>query len=151
MVTISDSILVQYEIFPERMLSPATAQRLLSELEDIEGITRLLVHGPRVPATVPSGPAMGIEVDHSDREIVRVSDQAMELEVEVGRIRLEAMTDVEKEIRAACERVLPFSFELREGLFLRTKPTLTDYAKHGPDETVKDKRVYGMDDPNFTR
>jgi len=73
----------------------------------------------------------------------------MELHVKVGRIRLESEEDVMEEIREICEEVLPFPFELKEGLFLRRKATVTDYAKYGPDELVEDKRIYGMSDPNM--
>ncbi len=55
-----------------------------------------------------------------------------------------------EEIRTICEDVLPFPFELKEGLFLRRKATVTDYAKYGPDETVEDKNIYGMTDPSMT-
>ena len=72
----------------------------------------------------------------------------MELQVKVGRIRLEAENDVMEEIRALCEELLPFPFELKEGLFLRRKATTSDYAKYGPDELVEDKDVYGMVDPS---
>ncbi|MEA1945037.1 MAG: methyl-coenzyme M reductase operon protein D [Euryarchaeota archaeon] len=149
MVTTSNSDPVQYEIFPRRMLNPATAQDLLNRLEQIEGVTRVLVQGPRLPLTIPYGPGRGAPVDHPDREIVRVGDQVMELQVKVGRIRLESENDVMEEIRALCEELLPFPFELKEGLFLRRKATVTDYAKYGPDEDVEDKSIYGMTDPNM--
>ena len=149
MVTTQESDPVQYEIFPQRMLNPATAQELLNRLEQIGGIIRVLVQGPRLPLTVPYGPGKGVPVDHPDREIVRVGDKVMELHVKVGRIRLESEEDVMEEIREICEEVLPFPFELTEGLFLRRKATVTDYAKYGPDELVEDKRIYGMSDPNM--
>jgi methyl-coenzyme M reductase subunit D len=150
MVTILDTDPVQYEIFPQRMLNPASAQELLNRLEQIKGVTRVLIHGPRLPLTVPYGPGKGAPVDHQSREIIRVGDQVMELQVKVGRIRLEAENDVMDEIRAICEELFPFPFELKEGLFLRRKATVTDYAKYGPDETVEDKSIYGMTDPNMT-
>ena len=40
--------------------------------------------------------------------------------------------------------MLPFPFEFREGHFFRRKPTVTDYAKLGPDA---DTRLLGMVDP----
>lgn len=150
MVTILDTDPVQYEIFPQRMLTPATAQELLSKLEEIEGITRVLIQGPRLPLTVPYGPGKGVPVEQPGRKIVQMSGQVMELEVKVGRIRLEAENDVMEEIRTICTEILPFPFELKEGLFLRRKATVTDYAKYGPDETVEDKDIYGMTDPNMT-
>ncbi len=150
MVTILDTDPVQYEIFPQRMLNPASAQELLNRLEQIKGVTRVLIQGPKLPLTVPYGPGKGAPVDHTAREIIRVGDQVMELQVKVGRIRLEAENDVMDEIRAICEELFPFPFELKEGLFLRRKATVTDYAKYGPDELVEDKEIYGMTDPNMS-
>ena len=150
MATILDSDPVQYEIFPQRMLDPASAQELLNRLEQIKGVIRVLVQGPRLPLTVPYGPGKGAPVDHTDREIIRVGDQVMELQVKVGRIRLESEQDVMEEVRALCEELFPFPFELKEGMFLRRKATVTDYAKYGPDENVEDKRIYGMTDPSMS-
>jgi len=150
MVTTTDTDPVQYEIFPQRMLDPSSAQELLNRLEQIEGVTRVLVQGPRLPLTVPYGPGKGAPVDHTDRGVIRVGDQVMELQVKVGRIRLEAEHDVMEEIKALCEELFSFPFELKEGLFLRRKATVTDYAKYGPDELVEDKRIYGMTDPSMT-
>ncbi len=149
MVTTTDSDPVQYEIFPQRMLDPSSAQELLNRLEQIKGVTRVLVQGPRLPLTVPYGPGRGAPVDHTDREIIRVGDQVMELQVKVGRIRLEAENDVMEEVRAICDELFPFPYELKEGLFLRRKATVTDYAKYGPDEQVEDKSIYGMTDPGM--
>jgi len=150
MATTLDTDPVQYEIFPQRMLNPSSAQELLNRLEQIKGVTRVLVQGPRLPLTVPYGPGKGAPVDHTAREIIRVGDQVMELQVKVGRIRLEAENDVMEEIRALCEELFTFPFELKEGLFLRRKATVTDYAKYGPDEQVEDKSIYGMTDPSMT-
>lgn len=146
MVATSNSDPLQYEIFPRRMLTPARAQELLNRLEKIEGVTRVLIQGPKLPLTVPYGPGRGAPVDHSDREIIRVSDQAIELQVKVGRIRLESEHDVMEEIRTLCEELFPFPFELKEGIFLRRKATVSDYVKYGPDELVEDKSIYGMTD-----
>ena len=137
---------LQYEIFPQRMLNPARAQELLNRLEKIKGITRVLIQGPKLPLMVPYGPGKGAPVDHSDREIIQVTDQVMELQVKVGRIRLESERDVMEEIRTLCEDVFPFPFELKEGIFLRRKATVSDYVKYGPDELVEDKSIYGMTD-----
>ncbi len=142
----SDPDLVQYEIFPQRMLDPARAQELLNRLEKIEGVTRVLIQGPKLPLTIPYGPGRGAPVDHSDREIIRVSDQVVELQIKVGRIRLESEHDVMEEIRTLCEELFPFPFELKEGIFLRRKATVSDYVKYGPDELVEDKGIYGMTD-----
>jgi methyl-coenzyme M reductase subunit D len=136
---------IQIEIFPSRILSPETAQKLLVELSQIDGILRVMVQGPRLPEKVFYGPGTGEKVEHPLRKPIQIGDQVIELKVSVGRIRLEiSNAEVKEKVRTVCEKVLPFSFEFREGHFLRKKPTVTDYAKLGPDA---DSRLLGMVDP----
>ncbi|WP_406661160.1 methyl-coenzyme M reductase operon protein D [Methanolobus sp. ZRKC3] len=136
---------VQLEIFPSRLLKPETAQLLLGEIAEIDGIIRLFIHGPRIPQTVPYGPATGEVVNHRGNKVIEVAGQSIELVVSVGSIRLEvANADVKEQIREVCEKVLPFTFEFREGLFIPRKQTVTDYAKRGPGA---DPLLTGMTDP----
>lgn len=136
---------VQVEILPERLLNPETAQKLLNELSKVEGIIKVVIHGPRLPLTVPAGPGRGEIVDHDARQIIQVADTALELTIYVGRIRLEVdNADVKEEVRSVCERILPFSFEFRVGHYFQAKPTVSDYARYGPDA---DKKLLGLTDP----
>lgn len=137
--------LIQIEIFPQRFLSPKTAQELLVELSNIDGIRRAFVQGPRLPATVPYGPATGEDVQHKFNETIRIGETEITLTVMVGRIRLEVLnSETRDKIREVCERILPVRFEFREGLFLPTKQTVSDYAKRGPGA---DPTVLGLADP----
>jgi methyl-coenzyme M reductase subunit D len=81
------------------------------------------------------------------RKIVKIGDQTLELQVHVGTILLELENrDVIPAIRAACEagfRDLPWY--LQEGRFMKTEPSLVDYAKYGPNA---DKAIIGMADPS---
>jgi methyl-coenzyme M reductase subunit D len=136
---------IQIEIFPIRILSPETAQKLISELYQVDGILRVMVQGPKLPEKVGYGPGTGEKVEHPLRKPIQIGDQVIELKISVGRIRLELSdAEVKEKVRAVCEKVLPFSFEFREGHFLRRKPTVTDYAKLGPEA---DSRLLGMVDP----
>ncbi len=136
---------IQIEIFPSRILSPETSQKLITELYQVDGILRVMVQGPRLPEKVFYGPGTGEKVEHPLRKPIQIGDQVIELKISVGRIRLEiANAEVKEKVRAVCEKVLPFSFEFREGHFLRKKPTVTDYAKLGPEA---DSRLLGMVDP----
>ncbi|WP_292465158.1 methyl-coenzyme M reductase operon protein D [Methanolobus sp.] len=136
---------LQLEIFPSRLLSPSRAETLLNEIALLEGVVRFFVHGPRVPQTVPYGPATGETVDHPANKVIMVAGQEVDLEVSVGGIRLEVTdADVKEDIREICDRLLPFSYEFREGLFIPTKQTVTDYAKRGSDA---DPMLIGMADP----
>ncbi|MHC1756286.1 MAG: methyl-coenzyme M reductase operon protein D [Methanosarcina sp.] len=136
---------IQIEIFPSRILSPETAQKLITELYQIDGIIRVMVQGSRLPEKVSSGPGTGEKVEHPLRKPIQIGDQVIELKISVGRIRLEiSNADTKEKVRAVCDKVLPFSFEFREGHFFRKKPTVTDYAKYGPET---DPRLLGMVDP----
>lgn len=145
---------LQVEIFPHRLLQPSTAEKLLNEIDKVEGVTRMLLQGQNLPLKVTCGPGTGEDVNHPDRRVIQVGGQAFELTVMVGRIRVEVEREEAKEnIRKACERALPFPFEFREGYFLKRKPTLVDYAKYGfksrTDERInlEDPRLLGMVDP----
>ena len=137
--------LIQVEIFPHRLLSSQTSQKLLTELQGLDGISRMVIHGPRLPLEVKSGPGTGHKVDHPDRQVIQVADTALELSVCVGRLWLEvANVDVKEEVRTVCKRVLPCIFDYKEGTFFHKKATVTDYAKFGPDA---DSRILGLTDP----
>jgi len=145
MVTESDTKSVQVEVVPSRFLTPETAQRLLSEIYKSGGIQRIMIHGPNLPRAVPYGPGKGIPIEENKNLLVEIGDQAIELRVSVGRIRLE----LENEgyvggLKAACERALPFSFQFRQGKFFHDRMTTSDYAKYGK---VEDKRILGLTDP----
>jgi len=136
---------IQIEIFPSRILSPDTAQKVMTELYKVDGIIRVMVQGNRLPEKVSSGPGTGEKVEHPLRKPIQIGDQVIELKISVGRIRVELSNAEDKEkVREVCDKLLPFSFEFREGNFFRRKPTVTDYAKLGPEA---DPRLLGLVDP----
>lgn len=146
MVTKSDTESVQVEIFPSRFLMPQTAQRLLNEIYKNGGIVRIMIHGPNMPRTVPYGPGKGAPIEENRDLLVQIGDQALELRVKVGRIRLELESEEYIEgLKAACERALPFSFQIKRGKFFHDRLTVSDYAKYGSN--VEDKRILGLIDP----
>ncbi len=136
---------IQIEIFPSRILSPETAQKLMAEIYKVDGIIRVMVQGNRLPDKVGYGPGTGEKVEHPLRKPIQIGDQVIELKISVGRIRIElSNAEAKEKVREVCEKTLPFPFEFREGHFLRKKPTVTDYAKLGPEA---DPRLLGMVDP----
>jgi len=146
MVTASDTESVQVEIFPVRYLTPKTAQRLLNEIYKNGGIVRIMIHGPNMPRAVPYGPGKGTPIEENKDQLVQIGDQALELRVKVGRIRLELESEKYIEgLKAACERALPFSFQIKQGKFFHDRLTVSDYAKYG--SKVEDKRILGLIDP----
>ncbi|MDW5551869.1 MULTISPECIES: methyl-coenzyme M reductase operon protein D [Methanosarcina] len=136
---------IQIEIFPSRILSPETAQKLMAEIYKVDGVIRVMLQGNRLPEKVSAGPGTGEKVEHPLRKPIQIGDQVIELKICVGRIRVElSNAEAKEQIREVCEKLLPFPFEFREGHFLRKKPTVTDYAKLGPEA---DPRLLGMVDP----
>jgi methyl-coenzyme M reductase subunit D len=94
---------------------------------------------------VPYGPGRGSPIDENRDLLIEVGGQAFELSVKVGRIRLELESEKYYEgLKAACERALPISFQIRRGKFFHTRQTITDYAKYGK---VEDTRILGLIDP----
>lgn len=146
MVTKSDTESVQVEIFPSRFLMPETAQRLLNEIYKNGGVVRIMIHGPNMPRVVPYGPGKGAPIEENRDLFVQIGDQALELRVKVGRIRLELESEEYlKGLKAACERALPITFQIKKGKFFHDRLTVSDYAKYG--SKVEDKRILGLIDP----
>ena len=147
--------LKQIRIFPQRLLLPETAEKLLNELDSVKGVVRMLISGKNLPRTISCGPGTGKDVNHPDRIIINVSGCAFELHVIVGEVLVEVDDEsAVEELKKACERALPFSFEMKRGYFIKSKPTLTDYGKYGfksrTDETInlEDERILGLIDPH---
>jgi methyl-coenzyme M reductase subunit D len=136
----------QCRIVPLRFLKPETSERLLNAIVRVKGIRRIMVNGPRLPATVPYGPARGSPNPHEDRKTIRVGDADVELRVQVGQVVLELETDeIIPEIKQACDEVFTtIPYTLQEGIFMKPSPTTTDYAKYGPDA---DPSIIGLTDP----
>lgn len=122
------------EIFPHRILSADTTEKLLRNLEWIEGVKKMVIQGQRLP------PA---ESGHPDRRTIIIKDEEIDLQVKTGRILVEIENEETlNEIRRICEDVLPFGFNLNSGKFIRNQKTVSDRLKYGdkldeiPDEMV---------------
>jgi methyl-coenzyme M reductase subunit D len=137
----------QCRIVTERLMNPETTEHLLNKLVEVAGIRRMILNGPRLPTTVPYGPAKGIANPHPMRKNIRVGDQELELQVHVGTILLELENrEIVPALQAACEAVFTdFTFRIQEGRYMKTEPSLVDYCKYGPDA---DKDIIGMADPS---
>ena len=121
--------LMQVEVFPQRVLNLETAQQLIDELNEIEGITRMVVFGPRRPREDADDLLDGKFLP-TDKKYLNIKGEQVELTVQVGRLWIEiAGPEVVEAIRAAAEKALPFPFEMYEGLYIRSQQTVVDYAK----------------------
>jgi len=97
----------EIEIFPDRLLSSETAEKLIARLRRIKNVVGVFVHG--------------MSYYNSDefavsRIIVRVAKQ-------------EYVDEVAERIKEVCRSMLPFSFKLRVGRFTKTRPTVSDYLR----------------------
>jgi len=137
----------QCRIVTERLLNPETTERLLNQIVTVPGVRRMVLNGPRLPSTVPYGPAKGIANPHPMRKKIHVGDQELELQVHVGTVLLELeCRDVIPALKAAIEPVFTnFTFRIQEGKFMKTEPSLVDYCKYGPNA---DKDMLGLADPS---
>ncbi len=145
---LSEKGMMQIEIFPQRLLNIGTAQKLLNELNTVEGITRMVVYGPGLPRDNPDDLLEG-RFGVAEKKYLNIMGEMVELSVQVGRIWIEIEdTRAIDKIREACEKALPFPFELNEGLYLRRKKTVSDYARRGPNV---DDLSLGMFDPKVKR
>lgn len=142
----TDTEFPQIRIVPERMLFPPTVERLLNAICDTGMVRRLVLNGPRLPAEVPYGPARGTPNPHTGRRVIKVAGTDFELQVQVGAVVLELFNEQAIEaIRTACDAVFSeFSYQIQKGRFMKSQPTLTDYARYGPGV---DKDLLGMTDP----
>ena len=136
----------QCRIVTERFLNPETVEKILNKLVTIEGIRKIVINGPSIPQLVPYGPARGLPNPHSGRVRITVGTSDVDLRVQVGTILLELETrDIVPRIDEACREVfVNFSYGLKEGKFMRSTPTQTDYAKYGPGA---DELMIGIVDP----
>ncbi len=136
----------QCRIVTERLLKPETVEKILNKLAVIPGIRRIVINGPSIPRLVPYGPARGMPNPHSGKATIHVGETAVDLQVQVGTFLLELeSTEQIPEIDEACKEIFTnFSYGIKEGRFMRSTPTQTDYAKYGPKA---DSIMLGIVDP----
>ena len=134
----------QIEVFPQRLLNMDSAQKLLNELNEIDGIRRMVVHGPRLPKDDPADLLEG-KYNASETRYLNIMGEQVPLSVQVGRVWIEIDSPgVVEKVREACEKALPMPFEINEGKYIRTAKSMTDYARKGGK--VADVDI-GMFDP----
>ena len=127
------------EIFPHRLLSADTTERLLNDLEGIEGIKRIVIQGQRLPPK---------ELNTEHRTIT-IKGEEIDLQVQTGRILMEIEDEELIEvIRSICEDYLPFGFNLHVGTFIRKQKTVTDNIKYGEALNQISKEMVGLTDQN---
>jgi Methyl coenzyme M reductase, subunit D len=136
---------IQVEIIPQRLLGADSTERILDTLSEMGDVTRIAIQGPRLPYTVPYGPAKGVPVNNPDRREITVGGIVFELKINLGRILLELEDkDAFGMIKETLSEIMPCRFSIKRGKFFKERMTTSDYAKYG---VIKDKRVLGLVDP----
>lgn len=128
------------EIFPHRLLGADTTEKLLNDLEDLDGVKRMVVHGPRLPPT---------EQGHSDRRTIMVKGEKVDLQVKTGRVLLEIEEEETiEEIKEICKENLPHGFNVHVGTFIRKQKTVSDGIKYGDELKDIPNEMVGLTDQN---
>jgi methyl-coenzyme M reductase subunit D len=128
------------EIFPHRLLSADTTEKLLNKLSDVQGVKTMVVQGPKLPPK---------EDKHPDRRTIKVKDEELDLQVKTGRIFLEIEDENTIDgVKKVCRDILPFGFNIHVGTFIRKEKTVTDKLKYGEDLDKIPSELVGLTDPN---
>jgi len=128
------------EIFPHRLLNTDTAERLLNDLDRLEGIKRMVIQGPRLTPVEEGGP---------EHRTMVLKGEEVTIQVKPGRILMEIDSEeVIEDIREKCEDNLPFGYNIHVGRFIRDQKTVSDTLKYGEKlEEISDEMV-GLTDQN---
>lgn len=125
------------EIFPHRILSANTTERLLNDLELVEGIKKMVIQGQRLPPK---------EIN-PERKIITVKGDKIDLQVQTGRILMEIEDeDIIDDIKSICEDHLPFGFNIHVGTFIRKQKTVSDNIKYGEALNQISEELVGLTD-----
>jgi len=127
------------EIFPHRLLSANTTEKLLNNLEDVDGIKKMVIQGQRLPS----------QEENPERKIITVKGEKVDLQVQTGRILMEIEDEeIIDDIRGICEDHLPFGFNIHVGTFIRKQKTVSDQIKYGEALDEISEEMVGLTDQN---
>jgi len=128
------------EVFPHRVLGADTTEMLLNGIEELDGVKRTVIQGPRLPPEDPNENPKYVE-----RRQISVNGKEIELKVKTGRIFVEISNESTiDEIRGVCNEYLPFGFDINIGKYIRTEKTVSDNIKYGDTDIPDD--LIGMTD-----
>lgn len=104
-------------IFPDRLCSDETVANFLVSLKDIDGITQILLSGPRTYDLVKRKIKVG-----STNEII--------LDIQVGKFFIEIeYPEVIIDIRAAADRIFSFGYKIGAGRYNKYQKTTMDHVR----------------------
>lgn len=141
------------KIFPYRILKPKTAEKILNDIFELDGILRVLINGENLPQVVNMGPAKGEPVNHTDRTTININGNEVPLSVSVGEIiltvQLDNLDDFVSQVNDILDKHIDFGFSVSTGIFTKTTTSVSDYMKYGEGfEGRVDSRLIGLVDPS---
>jgi len=127
------------EIFPHRLLNADTTEKLLNDLEDLEGVKRMVIQGQRLPP----------EEINPDRQSITIKGEEIDLQVKTGRVMMEIEEEeIIEEVKTICDDILPFGYNIHVGTFIRKQKTVTDDIKYGEEVNDIPDEMVGLTDQN---
>jgi len=126
--------LPEVQIITNRLLAAETTERVLNALDVIPQIRQINMTGESLPKTINNGPGKGLQNNHSERQIIHVGNQEVELRYLVGAFYIELDVEDEEEldavldtIKSACNANIEHGYTLQVGRYTKFRPTLHDY------------------------
>ncbi|WP_319578797.1 methyl-coenzyme M reductase operon protein D [uncultured Methanospirillum sp.] len=130
-----DSFHPQCRIVPIRMLHPDHAGPFIEGLSRIQGVRRMLVHGPAFASDHPGKTVHSCEIQPPEFTGVAIGDQIVDMHVLMADLTVEAINEETIDrIGIYCEEFFTdLPYQILVGKFLKTKPSLSDYIRDGQD------------------
>ncbi len=127
------------EIFPHRLLSADTTERLLNSIDELDGVKKIVLQGQRLPK----------DAGNPDHKIIFIKGEEVDLQIKTGRILMEIDNEeVINTIRQKCEEILSFGFNIHVGTFIRKQKTVSDKLKYGDALNDLPDEMIGLTDQN---
>ncbi len=127
------------EIFPHRLLSADTTEKLLNNLEELEGVKRMVIQGQRLPQTE----------ENPDRRVITILGEEVDLQVKTGRVLMEIEEEeIIEEVKTICDDTLSFGYNIHVGTFIRKHKTVSDGLKYGEATDKIPEEMVGLTDQN---
>lgn len=117
------------------MLHPDHAGPFIEGLSRIQGVRRMLVHGPAFASDHTGKTVHSCEIQPPEFTGVAIGDQIVDMHVLMADLTVEAINEETIDrIGIYCEEFFTdLPYQILVGKFLKTKPSLSDYIRDGQD------------------
>jgi len=103
-------------IFPNRLCSDETVKEFLEALRQIDGITQVIMHGPRTYDLI--------------KRVIKVGNQELILDIQVGKFYIEIENAaVILPIREAADLAFTFGYRVGAGRYTKYQKTTMDHVR----------------------